>query len=419
MGEKARTKTITENKVIVHCAFDKMVPIDNIKEHPKNPNKHPKEQIELLKKIIKAHGIRTCITVSSLSGFIIRGHGRFEALKGLGLKNVPVNFQDYKSNAEELADLVADNKISELSYLEDKFIKDIQNELKDMHYDMELTGMSNEDMDRYNGLDRLIDPPDKDIIHNQYKIKTGDIITLNNHRLMCGDSIKPEDIKKLMAGKIARMIHTDPPYNVDYGVSKKPKHKIRTIKNDKLGIDAWETFCKGLYGQFKAFCDGDIYMWGAPGPEGMKARLWLTEAGCHWSATIIWQKDRLVLTPANYQRKYEPCFYGWFNKSSFNKSRKETEVWEIKRPSTSKLHPTMKPIELCGRAIINSSVNEDIVLDLFGGSGSTLIAADQLKRICYMCEMDEHYCSVIIQRFIDYRDKAGLAYCIKINGKTI
>lgn len=212
------------------------------------------------------------------------------------------------------------------------------------------------------------------------------------------------------------MIHTDPPYNVDYGANKKnPAHKIRSIKNDKLDKDAWESFCKGMYASFKAFCSGDIYMWGASAPEGMKARLWLTEAGCHWSATIVWNKDHLVLTPANYQRKYEPCFYGWFNKSSFNTSRKETEVWDVKKPITSPLHPTMKPIELCGRAIINSSLNDDIVLDLFGGSGSTLIAADQLKRICYMCELDKHYCSVIIQRFIDYSKNAKQACVIKIN----
>lgn len=149
-------------------------------------------------------------------------------------------------------------------------------------------------------------------------------------------------------------------------------------------------------------------MWGAPGPEGMRMRLWLTEMGCHWSATIIWKKDRLVLTPANYQRMYEPCFYGWFNKSTYDGGRKEVEVWEMKRPSNSKLHPTMKPIELCTRAIVNSSRERDIVLDTFLGSGSTLIASEKTGRICYGCELDCRYVDVIVQRYVDYTGNANI-----------
>lgn len=140
-------------------------------------------------------------------------------------------------------------------------------------------------------------------------------------------------------------------------------------------------------------------MWGASGPEGMKQRLWLTELGCNWSATIIWVKDRLVLSPAKYQRMYEPCFYGWFNKSSFNNDRTQTEVWECEKPQSSKEHPTMKPIKLCQMAIINSSVPGDIVLDLFGGSGSTLIASHELNRACYIMELDPVYCQIILDRF--------------------
>ena len=198
------------------------------------------------------------------------------------------------------------------------------------------------------------------------------------------------------------MIHTYPPYNVDYGASKNPRHKIRTIENDKQSPEEWETFCKALFEIFKSFNDGDIYMWGASCPEGMRMRLWLTEAGCHWSATIIWKKQQLVLSPAKYQRMYEPCFYGWFNKSTFGADRKETEVWEINRPHDSKLHPTMKPVELCEKAIKNSSQWDDIVLDLFLGSGSTLIACEKTNRICYGMEIDPHYCDVIIQRYEEF-----------------
>ena len=231
------------------------------------------------------------------------------------------------------------------------------------------------------------------------RVKLGEVWQLGKHRLMCGDSTKIEDVEKLMNGEKADMVFTDPPYNVDYGASKNPRHKIRSIKNDSMGTEAWMNFCNDFMVNIQQFNTGDIYMWGAPGPEGMRMRLLLIELGCHWSATIVWKKDQLVLTPANYQRMYEPCFYGWFDKSSYNGDRKQTEVWEIDRPKNSKLHPTMKPVELCSRGIQNSSKKNDKVLDLFGGSGSTLIACEQTNRKCYMMELDEHYCDVIIDRW--------------------
>lgn len=232
--------------------------------------------------------------------------------------------------------------------------------------------------------------------------KLGDIWQLGNHRIMCGDSTKKEDVEKLMNGKKADMVFTDPPYNVDYGVSKNPRHKIRTIQNDKQNPEQWEKFCKSIFNIFQQYNNGDIYMWGAPSPEGMKMRLWLTEMGCHWSATIVWKKQQLVLTPANYQRMYEPCYYGWFKKSSYNGDRTQTEVWDIDRPLNSKLHPTMKPVELCSKGIKNSSKKGNLILDLFLGSGSTLIASEQLNRICYGMEIDPIYCDVVIRRWEEY-----------------
>ena len=156
-------------------------------------------------------------------------------------------------------------------------------------------------------------------------------------------------------------------------------------------------------------------MWGASGPEGMRMRLWLIDSGAHWSATIIWKKQQLVLSPAKYQRMYEPCFYGWFGKSTFRADRKEVEVWEIDRPLKSKEHPTMKPIALCAKGINNSSKERDIVLDLFGGSGSTMVACQQLKRSCYMQEYDPKYCQVIIDRM----KKLDPEIVIKKNGVLI
>lgn len=231
------------------------------------------------------------------------------------------------------------------------------------------------------------------------EIVLGDLFEIGLHRLLCGDSTDSDQVSKLMGGVLSDMIFTDPPYNVDYGANKHhPSWHIRSIENDKQSPKEWESFCKAVFANFKQFNKGDIYMWGASGPEGMRMRLWLVEMGAHWSATIIWKKQQLILSPAKYQRMYEPCFYGWFGKSTFRADRKEVEVWEINRPRESKEHPTMKPIELCAKGINNSSKHRDIVLDLFGGSGSTMVACHQIERTCYMNEFDPKYCQVIIDR---------------------
>jgi DNA modification methylase len=227
---------------------------------------------------------------------------------------------------------------------------------------------------------------------------------------MCGDSL--QDTDTLMGETIADMIFTDPPYNVDYGSSKNPPHKIRSIENDSLSDDDWASFNSHLAQTMSARCSGDVYIFGASGPDGMRARLAYVDAGFHWSATIIWKKQQLVLSPAKYQRIYEPCFYGWHEngKSSFVGDRKQVELWEIDRPHNSKEHPTMKPIELCAKGILNSSKKDDIVLDLFLGSGSTLIACEQTDRTCYGMELDEKYLDVIRKRywkFVNNNDETG------------
>lgn len=367
----------------------------NITPYSKNAKKHPDKQLKQIAESIKEFGWQQPIVVDN-NGVIIVGHGRWEAYNRfkdeLKLKEPEIktaNLTEEQAKAYRLAD----NKLNESEW----DMKLAIDELKELSKEMqELTGFD---------LDLLIEPDENDdVIPEDVEpiCKLGDLWQLGGHRLLCGDATKAEDVERLMDGKLADMIHTDPPYNVDYGVSKNPKHKIRTIENDKQSPEKWEDFCKKLFENFKLFNKGDVYMWGASGPDGMRMRLWLTEMGCHWSATIIWKKDRLVLTPANYQRMYEPCFYGWFGKSTYNGGRKEVEVWDMKRPSDSKLHPTMKPVEVCQRAIINSSRERDIVLDLFGGSGSTLIACEKTNRTCYMAELDPKYCDVIIKRWEDY-----------------
>lgn len=403
-------------EVQVHCRYTKLISISALKPHPQNPNKHPKQQLELLAKIIKEQGWRAPITVSNLSGYIIRGHGRMEAAQLLGLDKVPVEYQNYKTEEDEKADLIADNKIAELAEMDDDTLKALMLELEAAKYDVELTGMSEDDVTDITGEDKeeeeIIEPPIKPIT------KPGDIYELGAHRLICGDGTDLKTYLQLMDGKKA-IVFTDPPYNVGYGQDGNPAHKQRKIKNDKQGPAAWRAFNDGIIAVLKAHSEGDIYVWGAPGPEGMRQRLHLAEAGVHWSTTIVWKKQHFVMGAANYQRIYEPCFYGWINKSSFCGKRNRTDVWEFDRPMRSDMRPTMKPVEMCAFAIRNSSKPGDLVLDMFGGSGSTLIAAEITGRACRMVELEPGYCDVIVRRYKDYCINKNIKPIVRLNGRAI
>ena len=377
--------------------------ISEIHLNPDNPRFIKDDKFEKLKKNIKEFPkmMKLRPIVIDDSGKILGGNMRYRALIELGYQEIP---EGWVVKASELTEeekkrfIITDN-IPYGDWDNDKLANEWDEiELEDWGMDLSEINIHFEPEAEEDDFD-----VDKAVEENKEPIcKLGDIWQLGKHRLMCGDSTKREDVERLMDGKKADMVFTDPPYNVDYGVTKNPRHKIRTIQNDKQSPEQWHDFCNDFFIILKEYNQGDIYVWGASGPEGMKQRLWLTEMGCHWSATIVWKKQQLVLTPANYQRMYEPCFYGWFGKSSYNGDRKQTEVWEINRPLSSKLHPTMKPIELCSRGIKNSSKNGMIVLDIFLGSGSTLIACEQTNRICYGMEIDPIYCDVTIKRWEQY-----------------
>lgn len=385
----------------------------SIKLDKQNVRNHPECNKEAIRKSLANLGAGRSVLLDS-EDVLIAGNGVYEQaeLLGIPIKIIETNGQeliavkrtDLRTDDEKRKALaIADNRLTDLSEFNtealDKMLESMSVEMQ------ELAGYAADPSDMLN--DGLTDedeiPEDPEPV-----CKLGDLWLLGEHRLLCGDSTDKDTVKRLMDGNKADMVFTDPPYNVNYGSSKNPRHKIRAIENDSMSTDEWSVFCHKIYEVLQQYNNGDIYMWGASGPEGMRMRLWLTEVGCHWSATIIWKKQQLVLTPANYQRKYEPCFYGWFNKSSFinhNQSggdRSETEVWEIDRPLSSKLHPTMKPVELCERGINNSSIRGNIVFDGFLGSGSTLIACEKTGRKCYGMELDPHYCDVIIERWENY-----------------
>lgn len=230
------------------------------------------------------------------------------------------------------------------------------------------------------------------------RVKRGEIWKLGEHRLMCGDSTNKDDVLNLMNGCKADMVFTDPPYNINYGNIKHKKIKVREIENDNMDKSSFIEFCNKFINNIKIFCKGCVYMCAGQGEDG---RLMFVEADklLHNSTTIIWNKDQFTLGRGKYQNKYEPIWFGWVESGiDFTDNRTITNVWDIKRPKKSNLHPTMKPIELIATALTHNPGSESC-LDLFGGSGSTLIACEQLNRKCYMMELTEHYCDVIINRW--------------------
>ena len=381
---------------IFNCAYDELVDVNKLVPNPKNNNKHPKEQIERLAKIIDFQGQGSPVVVSTRSGFIVKGHGRLEAIKFLGWENCAVDYQDYESEAQVYADMIADNQIATWAEFNTQMVLD---EIPNLDIDTDLLGMMEIPE---------IETEESEVVEDEVpeqvetRCKRGDIWKLGDHRLMCGDSTCITDVEKLMDGQRADMVFTDPPYGVSYegGLNEKKKQQI---KNDSLtGNDLYNM----LYGAFTNIKiatkeKSGIYIFYATKTtrEFINA---LFDAGLKQRGIIAWHKlgGGFGDFMAHYMNAYEPCIYAsngesvnWYGASN------EKTLWEIDKEKSCDLHPTMKPIAVVSRAVQNSSKNGDGVLDLFGGSGSTLIACEQLNRKCFMMELDEHYCDVIIQRW--------------------
>ena len=390
------------NGIEVWCSFDELVSVDSLNPNPKNPNKHPDSQIELLSKNIKYLGWRHPITVSKRSGFIVAGHGRLMAAKKLGVQIVPVDYQDFNSDADEMAVLVADNRVAELSETSEEDLKNILSEL-DGKIEIDLTGFSDAEVEQLLR-DINTDVLDEDVpeVPTEPISKFGDIFEFGSHRLMCGDSTDSEQVKKLMGDEIANMVFTDPPYNVDYGSDE------RKIENANLGSE-FPQFLEKVIKNIFSFSSGAIYIC-MSSSEIDSLQSTFKRLGGHWSTFIISAKDTFTLGRSDYHRQYEPILYGWKEGVShyFCGDLSQGDVWEFAKPKKNDVHPTMKPVELCQRAVLNSSKPNDIVLDLFGGSGSTLIACEQTNRRCRMMEFEPKYCDVILKRFLALNPNAKI-----------
>ena len=385
--------------------------LQEIEPYENNPRKN-KDAIEIVKASIGEFDFLQPIVVDA-NKVIVVGHTRYFASQEMGLETVPVIVADHLTPAQAKAYRIMDNKSGEFaSWNYGLLTKEIV-DLLEADYDPTFTGFTDEELQdidfnlsQLGYTEGLTDDEEIPETPEQPTSKKGDVWLLGEHRLMCGDSTEQGEVEKLMLDKKADMILTDPPWNVSYGKTSHPTWKKRQILNDSMGVEEWATFVKDFCSTFFLFTESGsmIYVF-------MSAQEWpvvdktLRLSGFHWSSTIIWVKDSLVLSRKDYHTQYEPIWYGWNGEGPRTnplKDRKQSDVWECERPRVSDLHPTTKPVELLERAIFNSTKKNEIVADFFMGSGSTLIAAEKTKRICYGIELDPKYCDVVVQRWQNF-----------------
>lgn len=379
-----------------------------------NPRKDLKPgdaEYEKLKRSIQEFGYVEPIIWNKNTSHIIGGHQRLKILLDLGYTEVECVVVDMSEDKEKALN-IALNKIS--GAWDQEKLALLITDLQGTDFDVSLTGFDPAELDDLfkDSLKDGIKDDDFDVESELTKpaiTKLGDTWRLGLHRLVCGDSTKQETFTQLMDGKQANLVVTDPPYNVNYeGTAGK-------IKNDNMGNEAFYQFLLESFQNMEAVMtkDASIYVFHSD-TEGLNFRKAFSDAGFYLSGTCIWKKQSLVLGRSPYQWQHEPVLFGWKKSGKHNwyADRKQTTIWEFEKPKKNADHPTMKPVALIAHPILNSSLSNCIVLDPFGGSGSTLIACEQTGRICYTIELDEKYCDVIIKRYIEQvRSSEGVFLC--------
>lgn len=396
---------------ITEVAVEALIP------YAKNSRTHDDAQVAQIAASIKEFGWTNPILVDGDKG-IIAGHGRLMAARKLGMTKVPVIELKDMTEAQKKAYVIADNKLAMNAGWDNEFLT---LELKDLEaegFDLSLTGFDDKELDALlnviEGTEGLTDEDDVPEVPEEPKTKLGDIYILGNHRLMCGDSTSIDAVEKLMDGDKADMVFTDPPYNMDFtgGIhadgSKSFNAKHGGIKNDKMSQSEAADFFDAINSIIYAYCVGAFYItfyrlgigeyWKSLERVNLKVR-----------SLIIWDKGNHTLSNSDYMSKYEPIFYGWTgNNHKFYGGNNGMDIWEIKRTAKNDLHPTMKPVELIEKALEDASKSGNLVLDLFGGSGSTMIACEKLGRKARLMELDPKYCDVIVKRWEDFTGKKAI-----------
>ena len=389
----------------------RIVPVSDMKPSDYNPRvdlKPTDAAYEKLARSIDEFGYVEPIVWNERTGNIVGGHQRFKVLQQLGygeINCVVVALDEMREKALN----VALNKIR--GDWEIKKLGALLEQLEQTGIDYDITGWDKKDVVKLfhdmkrkeaqiaeDGFDA---EAEAEAIENPVT-QPGDIWMIGRHRLICGDCRDKSVVERLMAGAKAKMVFTDPPWNVDYGGHSSPKYKQRAIANDNMSADDFYTFLRDVFKMMVSvsepgcmlYCVMSAQEWG-------RLMLALEECGYHWSSTIIWAKDKFVLSRKDYNTQYEPIWYGWLGDAARLckvGDDKQSDLWQFDRPMKSPDHPTTKPVALAAKAIMNSSHEGDVVLDFFGGSGTTMLAAEQCGRVCYMSEVESKYCDVIARR---------------------
>ena len=397
-----------------------LVPLSKLVPYINNARTHSPEQVKKLRSSLREFGFVNPVIIDRDYG-IIAGHGRVMAAKEEGIEEVPCVFVDYLTEAQKKAYIIADNRFAQDAGWDEELLRIEIEALQGMDFDVGLTGFNDDeiaDLFDANGKSEAEDD-DFDLsaaLEKASFVQRGDIWTVGRHRLMCGDATSTEDVAALMDGKKANLIVTDPPYNVDFKSSNG-----LSIKNDKLENDKFYKFLLAAFHNMAANLEkgGAAYVFHAD-TEGLNFRRAFIDAGFHLAGCCIWVKNSLVLGRSDYQWQHEPVLYGFLQNGkhywSKNAGRSQTTIWNFDKPKKNKNHPTSKPLDLLAYPIGNSSRENSIVIDTFGGSGSTMMACEQTNRICYTMELDEKYASVILRRFVENGGDPKGVYVIR-NGE--
>jgi len=381
--------------------FEK-VNIDRLVPYARNARTHSKEQILQLRASLREFGFVNPVIVDKDLN-VIAGHGRILAAKEEGITEVPCVFAEHLTEAQKRAYIIADNRLALNAGWDAEMLSVEIADLQAADFDVSLLGFDDAELNKLMGGAEDVKDDDFDVEGELAKpavTKPGDLWLLGQHRVLCGDSTKAETFSLLMDGKLANLVVTDPPYNVNYeGTAGK-------IKNDNMADQKFYQFLLEAFTLTERAMakDASIYVFHAD-TEGLNFRKAFFKAGFYLSGTCIWKKQSLVLGRSPYQWQHEPILFGWkkAGKHAWYSDRKQSTIWEFDKPRKNTDHPTMKPVPLVAYPILNSSMTGCIVLDPFGGSGSTLIACEQTGRICHTVELDEKFCDVIVNRYIEFK----------------
>jgi DNA modification methylase len=383
-------------------------PIEKLRPYERNPRTHSDEQVDQIAASMVEFGWTNPILIDENAG-ILAGHGRLLAARKLGLAEVPVIRFEHLSEAQKRAYLIADNQLALQAGWSEELLAEELAWLRDERFDLDLIGFDASELERLLALadgdaaareaeDEVPEPPEEAVS------KRGDLWVLGNHRVLCGDATVLADVERVLGGQLADMTFCDPPYNVDYANSPKDKlrGKHRPILNDNLG-GGFEAFLYDACVNILSVTKGACYICMSSSELDTLQRAFRA-AGGRWSTFVIWAKNTFTLGRADYQRQYEPILYGWKDGSDhyWCGARDQGDVWFFDKPVKNDLHPTMKPVALVERAIRNSSKTRDLVLDPFGGSGSTLIAGEKAGRQARLIELDPRYVDTIILRWQEF-----------------